>query len=222
MAVGSSKTIHSGCIAITPAMATRCFCPPDNLFGECSLYFNMPTAFKLSSTRCQISSVGTPIFSGPNPTSSSTTLAIIWLSGFWNTIPARCLISQIFFSSVVSNPSTQRLPSVGSKIALICLARVDFPEPLCPNTAIKSPFFTSRLTLSRAVWIDSTLPSSSRLIYSCTKSFALMMPIIYLSTNVIYAVHPPAAYGQNCSGAVLHIIRLLLNWISLRNGYLQS
>ena len=30
----------------------------------------MPTAFRLSSTRCQISSVGTPKFSGPKPTSA--------------------------------------------------------------------------------------------------------------------------------------------------------
>ena len=40
------------------------------------------TAFKLSSTRSHISLVGTPKFSGPNPTSSSTTCPIIWLSGF--------------------------------------------------------------------------------------------------------------------------------------------
>ena len=42
----------------------------------------IPTARKLSSTRCQISSVGIPMFSGPNPTSSSTTCPMIWLSGF--------------------------------------------------------------------------------------------------------------------------------------------
>ena len=35
------------------------------------------TAFRLSSTLSQISFVGTPIFSGPNPTSSSTTWPII-------------------------------------------------------------------------------------------------------------------------------------------------
>ena len=50
---------------------------PLSLLGECSLYFIIPTDFKLRSTRFQISDVGTPIFSGPNATSSSTTLAII-------------------------------------------------------------------------------------------------------------------------------------------------
>lgn len=43
---------------------------------------HMPTAFNASSTRCQISFVGTPMFSGPKPTSSSTTWPMIWLSGF--------------------------------------------------------------------------------------------------------------------------------------------
>ena len=28
MAVASSRTMHSGAMAMTPAMATRCFCPP--------------------------------------------------------------------------------------------------------------------------------------------------------------------------------------------------
>ena len=42
----------------------------------------VPTDFRLSSTLSQISSVGTPKFSGPNPTSSSTTVPMIWLSGF--------------------------------------------------------------------------------------------------------------------------------------------
>ena len=37
----------------------------------------IPVFFRLSSTRSQIFSVGTPIFSGPNPTSSSTTVPMI-------------------------------------------------------------------------------------------------------------------------------------------------
>ena len=177
MAVGSSNTMHLGSIAITPAIATRCFCPPESLFGEWCLYCNIPTDFKLSSTLCQISSVGTPIFSGPNPTSSSTTLAMIWLSGFWNTIPAVFRTGRIFSSCVTSFPSTQRLPSVGASNALICFANVDFPEPLWPKIAINCPGCTSRSIWSNAVWMDSTLPSSSRRIYSWTSCFALMIPI---------------------------------------------
>ena len=38
-------------------MDTLCFCPPDSLFGEYFRYSYIPTARKLSSTRCQISSV---------------------------------------------------------------------------------------------------------------------------------------------------------------------
>ena len=44
MAVGSSNTMHFGSIATTPAIATRCFCPPESLFGECVRYFVIPTA----------------------------------------------------------------------------------------------------------------------------------------------------------------------------------
>ena len=77
IAVGSSSTMHFGFIAITPAIATRCFWPPESLFGELSRYSHMPTAFRAFRTLSQISFVGTPIFSGPNPASSSTTEAMI-------------------------------------------------------------------------------------------------------------------------------------------------
>ena len=36
MAVGSSSTTHRGRMAMTPAMATRCFCPPERRWGACS------------------------------------------------------------------------------------------------------------------------------------------------------------------------------------------
>ena len=52
-------------MATTPAMATLCFWPPDSLLGEWCRYFSILTAFRLSSTRCQISSVGTPMFFRP-------------------------------------------------------------------------------------------------------------------------------------------------------------
>ena len=91
----------AGVMAMTPAMATRCFWPPESLLGDWRRYAVIPTASRLRSTRFQISSVGTPIFSGPKPTSSSTTLPMIWLSGFWNTIPAVFLTSQRCSSSLV-------------------------------------------------------------------------------------------------------------------------
>ena len=36
MAVGSSRTMHSGRMAMTPAMATRCFWPPESRLGDFS------------------------------------------------------------------------------------------------------------------------------------------------------------------------------------------
>ena len=68
-------------------MATRCFCPPESMDGEDSARSRMPTSVSASSTRLRISSEGTPRFSSPKAQSSSTTVATIWLSGFWNTMP---------------------------------------------------------------------------------------------------------------------------------------
>ncbi|CAN4008428.1 Helix-turn-helix domain-containing protein, partial [Dysosmobacter welbionis] len=71
----------------TPAMAIRCFWPPESRWGAWRANSPMPTAARASSTRCRISLLETPRFSGAKATSSSTTLATIWLSGFWNTMP---------------------------------------------------------------------------------------------------------------------------------------
>ena len=49
------------------------------------------------------SSRGTPRFSGPKATSSSTTVPTIWLSGFWSTRPTRDRTSQCAISSAVSS-----------------------------------------------------------------------------------------------------------------------
>ena len=130
MAVGSSSTMHLGCMAMTPAMAMRCFWPPESKWGACSRNSYMPTAFNASSTRRRISSGGTPRFSGAKATSSSTTFATIWLSGFWNTMPTVRRTSSSRASSAVSIPSTYTLPPEGSRMAFMCLARVDFPLPL--------------------------------------------------------------------------------------------
>ena len=64
-------------------------------------------------------------------------------------------------------------------MALMCFAKVDFPEPLCPRIATKSPRFMSKLIWSRAQVIPSTFPSSSLLIYSNTRSLASISPILY-------------------------------------------
>ena len=82
--------------------------------------------------------------------------------------------------SFVSIPSTHMLPSVGDSRALICLANVDLPDPLCPNMAINCPCSISRETWSTAVFTFSTLSSSSLIIYSNVRSFACTIPIIVL------------------------------------------
>ena len=82
MAVGSSMSSTSGSMARAPAMATRCFCPPESMCGALAAYFCMPTARSAASTRSRISCGFTPRFSRPKATSSSTIVATIWLSGF--------------------------------------------------------------------------------------------------------------------------------------------
>ena len=144
MAVGSSKTIQSGRMAIMPAMATRCFCPPESWLGACCRYSYISTAFRASSTRSRISCGGMPRFSGPNATSSSTIVATIWLSGFWNTMPTWLRRVKRCDSSFVSMPSTVIVPADGSRMAFMCFANVDLPEPLCPSKATKSPLSIER------------------------------------------------------------------------------
>ena len=160
MAVASSSTTHSGAMAITPAMATRCFCPPESRWGAWRVNSDMPTAAKASSTRRRISPVGIPRFSGAKATSSSTTLATIWLSGFWNTMPTRRRISSSRASCLVSMPSTYTVPPQGSSTAFICLASVDFPLPLWPSTTTKLPFSTDSVTSSSAA-VGALCPSSA-------------------------------------------------------------
>ena len=137
-------------MAMMPAMAMRCFWPPERWWGAWRTNASIPTALRAASTRFRISAVGTPKFSGPKATSSSTTLATIWLSGFWNTMPTRRRISSRSASSQVSMPSTHTLPPKGSSTAFICLARVDLPDPLWPSTATKLPRSMERDTPLRA------------------------------------------------------------------------
>ncbi len=78
----------AGSMASTPAMATRCFWPPDSAWVSCSSKPMRPTSASARVTRSRSSGLGTPRFSGPKATSFSMRLATIWSSGFWNTSPA--------------------------------------------------------------------------------------------------------------------------------------
>ena len=66
----------------------------------------VPTVFSASSTLRRISAGSTPKFSSAKATSSSTIVATIWLSGFWNTMPTFSLIGKRLFSSKASMPFT--------------------------------------------------------------------------------------------------------------------
>ena len=142
MAVGSSNTIHSGSIAMIPAIATLCFCPPERWLGLASLYAIIPTPVRAAVILVQISLEAIPRFSGPKAVSSSTVVPTIWLSGFWNTIPALCLTFKRVLSSFVFIPLIYTVPSVGIKSPLMCFASDDFPEPFFPRIATNSPFST--------------------------------------------------------------------------------
>ena len=176
IAVASSNIIHFGLIAIIPAIATLCFWPPDNKCGCLSFNSVIPTLAKASLTLSLINLGSIPKFSGPNATSSSTTVATIWLSGFWNTIPAVCLISHNFSSSFVSFPFIRILPLVGIKIAFKFLDNVDLPEPLCPIIATNSPCLTSKLKLSIALKVDSSVMYSYEILLTFIILFICSTP----------------------------------------------
>ena len=94
MAVASSAIITEGSMARIPAIATRCFWPPDSWWGAESANRFIRTAESALSIRGIISSEGIPRFSRPKATSSFTTVATIWLSGFWKIITRRAAWKQ--------------------------------------------------------------------------------------------------------------------------------
>ena len=65
-AVGSSRIKTLGSIAMTPAMATRRFCPPESSKGDfSSISSSMPAKAAARRTRQSISSPSRPMFFGP-------------------------------------------------------------------------------------------------------------------------------------------------------------
>ena len=155
MAEASSSTSTAGFMASTPAMATRCFCPPDRACVSCRSKPESPTSSSACVTRLRSSSVGTPRFSGPKATSSSTSEATSWSSGFWNTMPTVSRMRYVQSASAVAMPCTFTVPSSGMSRAFRCLASVDLPLPLPPKMHRNSPLRTCRLTPSRAKFAPS-------------------------------------------------------------------
>ena len=77
-------------------------------------------------------------------------VATIWLSGFWNTIPALRLTSNVLSSSRVLMPSMTTSPADGMNSPLSSLASVLLPLPFIPASATNSPLSTEKVTLRRA------------------------------------------------------------------------
>ena len=136
--VGSSQMRYRGRIETTEAIATRCFSPPDSLWGGYWRYFSRWNRSSAHETRRWISLDGRPRFSSPKATSRSTVVETSWLSGFWKIIPVRWWTCHVFDGSAVFRPSTRTRPDWGTINPFKQRARVLFPEPLGPITATLS------------------------------------------------------------------------------------
>ena len=151
-AAGSSSTSTSGCIAITPAIATLLFRPPDRSKGALSrVSSESPTVFAASSTLLSISSSGSFIFFGPNAISFLTVSSKSWYSGYCITRPTLNLsfpISRGLFQ--MFSPSKKTVPKAGLSRPLSSFTRVDFPDPVRPIIPVTDPFSNERSTASSA------------------------------------------------------------------------
>ena len=134
IAVGSSSTIHFGRIAMTPAIATLCFCPPDNLFGEWWRYsIIQPLQVYLPSLSAR-SPLSARQVLRTNPTSSSTTVPIDLIirileyhSGALTYIPQMFIFLRVH--SVYPHGSVRR-----NQQAFICFASVDSQSHYAPGS----------------------------------------------------------------------------------------
>src|SRR5215207_887019 len=146
--VGSSRTSISGSTAKRPARATRCFSPPERVWGSRRSYPARPTARIAPATLPSISSRGTPRFSRPKATSSSTNGATRPFSGFWKRTP-RCLRTSK--GSVAGSwPEMSTRPESGFRRPFRRRTRVDLPPPFGPTTPTYSPVWSSKLTSESA------------------------------------------------------------------------
>ena len=109
-AVGSSSTSTRGSSARMAAMATFCFWPPESVAISRWRSSRMPTVDRARSMRSSMRSCGTPKFSRPNSSSSSTTEATICASMSWATDPTVREMS-VSVTSQVSRPATTVEPN---------------------------------------------------------------------------------------------------------------
>ena len=146
-------------MAMTPAMATRRFWPPDSSKGlRWRMLSSRPVKAAASFTRRSISASSRPMFSGPKAMSLAQVSSKSWYSGYWNTSPTRKRKDRRSLPSAhISLPSTMIFPEVGRLRPLKWPMRVDLPLPVEPMMPTKSPSSMEKLTSSRAA-VSSGMP----------------------------------------------------------------
>ncbi len=146
--VGSSSTMTGGRIASSPAMARRCFSPPESVVGSRPSKPARPTVASARAMRSGISAGGTAVCSSPNTTSCVTSVEKSCASKSWNTMPI-VPASSPTRRSWMDAPRSRMSPvtSAGTKHGTRRVrhrASVDLPAPLAPITTASAPCASSR------------------------------------------------------------------------------
>ena len=149
--VGSSAKIRSGSCINARAMATLCFCPPDNSVMPLSLKSPIPVSSStFFSWRACLLGLCLSKIMGSSMFSSTVRLSSSWKS--WKAIP-KCFLrnraSPSWEKADKSCPSTRICPESGRSIPLKLCRRVVFPLPEGPIMAAISPLRTCKETSKR-------------------------------------------------------------------------
>ena len=155
LAVGSSNRTTPAPMAMTPASARRCFCPPERCsVGKSRSTYGATNSWAWRTLR-QISSRGYARFSQPKAISSPTRAEITCESGSCRTKPTGMVRPG---SSTVPAESSKvispvRVPSSSEpKTPAIAAKSVDFPEPESPHSKTFSPGSMTRSMSCSAGW----------------------------------------------------------------------
>ncbi len=145
--VGSSKISSLGCMTITDAKLSICFCPPDNSDVFLPYQLFIPKKFATSATLLLISAGFVPIFSRPKANSFFTLSVTICISGFCITNPisqADSLLSSLSISTPL-NFIKPLISPTGEISGLSSFKKVVLPQPVPPKITINSPDDTDKL-----------------------------------------------------------------------------
>ena len=141
-------------MAMTPAIATRRFSPPESWNGDLGQRSSGTlSSFRERWARRRASSRDAPRFTGPNSASSSTEFRNSWSSGRWRARPMAPRTTDF--------PASVTEPASGSRMPAATRASVDFPAPEGPMTRDRCRDGISRLTPSR-IWAPPSLSWISR------------------------------------------------------------